>query len=157
MILLSFKTWQCLHDLNEVSTTWQGRSPLGLLSPMSSLWWLEFCCWENYLNKVSGLFQLTMWLLNVYTVCTVTIFYTGNCRDHEKCPVGLLTTEDDRIIVRIRKAWTLWFNAWIFLCQKFVYFLPVFILCYFRKTFLQKQSVNLIFLTTLLAVWSCQS
>ena len=45
-----------------------------------------------------------------------------------------------------------------FLCQKLVYFfLHSVFYCYFRKAFLQKQSVNLSFLTILLAFWSCQS
>ena len=36
--------------------------------------------------------------------------------------------------MRIRKAWTLWFNAWIFLCPKLVYTLLLFSQSFSAKT-----------------------
>ena len=52
------------------------------------------------------------------------------------------------IAVRIRKVLTLGFNAWIFLCKKLICFFLYLFYCYFRKAFLQKQSVNASFLTS---------
>ena len=37
-----------------------------------------------------------------------------------------------------QKSWTLGFNAWSFLCQKLVYFFPVFILLLFSQSFSAK-------------------